>query len=114
MTAVCDQRRTRTTPANKTSVQGNQRPTRRQGNGRTSHNVGSAPLGSSRIGTVQGIAFHPLKDGDETALAAGKTFAREPVFERLWLHATLELPVLRARSEIFTAQHAGRLVGLAA
>lgn len=63
---------------------------------------------------MQGITFHPLKDGDEAALAAGKTFAREPLFERLWLHAALELPVLRARSEIFTAQHGGRLVGLAA
>lgn len=59
-------------------------------------------------------AYQPLKDGDEAALAAGRAFARESLFERLWLHAALELPPLLARSEVFTAQWRGRTVGLAA
>jgi hypothetical protein len=63
---------------------------------------------------VDRCAYQPLKDGDEAALAAGRAFARESLFERLWLHAALELPPLLARSEVFTAQWRGRTVGLAA
>jgi len=63
---------------------------------------------------LQGYAYHPLKAGDEAALAAGQAFARESLFERLWLHAALELPALRARSELFTSQCGARVVGLAA
>lgn len=63
---------------------------------------------------MQRYRTHPLKDGDEAALAAAQAFARAALFERLWLHAALELPVLRARSELFTAHCGARLVGLAA
>jgi N-acetylglutamate synthase-like GNAT family acetyltransferase len=63
---------------------------------------------------VHRCAYQPLKDGDEAALAVGKAFARESLFERLWLHAALELPAVLARSELFTAHHGARLVGLAA
>ena len=63
---------------------------------------------------MPGTAYNPLKDGDEAGLAAGQGFARESLFERLWLHAALELPALRARSELFTAQCGMRVVGLAA
>ena len=59
-------------------------------------------------------AYQPLKEGDEAALAAGTAFARESLFERLWLHAALELAPLLARSEAFTAWHGERMVGLAA
>src|SRR4030095_8183355 len=56
----------------------------------------------------------PLRDGDESPRAAGQSFARESLFERLWLHGALELPALRARSEVFSAHHGARMVGLAA
>ena len=62
---------------------------------------------------MQGYTYNPLKDGDEAGLAAGQAFARQSLFERLWLHAALELPALRARSEIFSAHHGARMVGLA-
>ena len=63
---------------------------------------------------MHGYQYSPLKDGDEAALAAGQAFARESLFERLWLHGVLELPPLRARSELFSAHHGARMVGLAA
>ncbi|MFI5316307.1 MAG: GNAT family N-acetyltransferase [Myxococcota bacterium] len=61
-----------------------------------------------------GYTFRPLKEGDEAAEAAAHAFARESIFERVWLHAALEVPVLRARAEPLAAFHEGRIVGLAA
>jgi hypothetical protein len=58
--------------------------------------------------------FRPLKEGDEAAEAAARAFARASLYERVWLHAALELPVLRARAEPLAAFHGDRLVGLAA
>jgi len=59
-------------------------------------------------------AYQPLKEGDPAALAAARRFARDPLFERIWLHAALEVPALRARVEIVEALHGERVVGLAA
>jgi ribosomal protein S18 acetylase RimI-like enzyme len=56
----------------------------------------------------------PLKEGDSAALAAARTFARRSLFERIWLHAALEIPALLARVELFEVLHAERVVGLAA
>jgi ribosomal protein S18 acetylase RimI-like enzyme len=58
--------------------------------------------------------LRPLKPGDEPVLAAACAFAREPLFERLWLHGALEVDALRARAELSTASDGTRLVGLAA
>jgi GNAT superfamily N-acetyltransferase len=58
--------------------------------------------------------FRPLKEGDEAAEAAARAFARASIFERVWLHAALEIPILRARAEPLVAFHGERLVGLAA
>lgn len=55
-----------------------------------------------------------LKDGDEAVEAAARGFARASLYERIWLHAALEVPPLRARSELFAALHGERAVGLAA
>ena len=63
---------------------------------------------------MHGCEYNPVKDRDEAALAAGRAFARESLFERLWLHGVLELPALRARSELFSAHRGERMVGLAA
>lgn len=60
------------------------------------------------------LRYRPLKEGDEAALAAACAFAREPLYERLWLHGVLEVPALRARSEIHQALYGDRLVGMAA
>jgi len=56
----------------------------------------------------------PLKPGDEAALAAACAFAREPLFERLWLHGALEVEALRARAELLSACAGPRVVGLCA
>ena len=56
----------------------------------------------------------PLKEGDSAALAAARTFARGALFERIWLHAALEVPALLARVELLEALHGERVVGLAA
>jgi GNAT superfamily N-acetyltransferase len=58
--------------------------------------------------------FRPLKEGDEAAEAAARAFARASIYERVWLHAALELPILRARAEPLAAFHGERVVGLAA
>jgi hypothetical protein len=58
--------------------------------------------------------FRPLKEGDEAAEAAARAFARASIYERLWLHAALEVPILRARAEPLVAFHGERVVGLAA
>ncbi|HKC50209.1 MAG TPA: GNAT family N-acetyltransferase [Myxococcota bacterium] len=58
--------------------------------------------------------FRPLKEGDEAAEAAARAFARASIYERVWLHAALELPILRARAEPLAAFHGARVVGLAA
>jgi ribosomal protein S18 acetylase RimI-like enzyme len=55
-----------------------------------------------------------LKDGDDAVEAAAREFARASLYERIWLHAALEVPPLRARSELFAAFHGERAVGLAA
>ena len=57
-------------------------------------------------------AYRPLKVGDSAALAAA--FARDALFERIWLHAALEVPALHARVESLEASHGERVVGLAA
>lgn len=59
-------------------------------------------------------AYRPLKDGDPKALAAARGFARGALFERIWLHAALEVPSLRGRVEVVEALHGERVVGLAA
>lgn len=59
-------------------------------------------------------AYRPLKDGDPAALAAARAFAREPIFERIWLHGALEVPPLCARTEVTQALDGERVVGLAA
>ena len=56
----------------------------------------------------------PLKEGDEAALAAARAFARGALYERLWLHAALEVPGLFERAEVHEAVHGERVVGLAA
>jgi ribosomal protein S18 acetylase RimI-like enzyme len=56
--------------------------------------------------------FQPLKEADEAAWAAARAFARASVYERVWLHAVLETPLLRARAEPLAAFHGDRLVGL--
>ncbi len=56
----------------------------------------------------------PLKEGDAAALAAATAFARDALFERIWLHAALEVPALHARVEVLEALHGERVVGLAA
>jgi hypothetical protein len=58
--------------------------------------------------------YRPLKEGDAAALAAARAFARSALFERLWLHAALEVPALRDRVEVVEALHGERVVGLAA
>src|SRR5258705_9744788 len=58
--------------------------------------------------------FRPLKEGDEAAEAAARAFARASLYERVWLHAALELPILRARAEPLAAFRGERVVGLAA
>jgi ribosomal protein S18 acetylase RimI-like enzyme len=55
-----------------------------------------------------------LKPDDEPGLAAACAFAREPLFERLWLHGALEVEALRARADIVGACDGPRLVGLCA
>jgi GNAT superfamily N-acetyltransferase len=57
--------------------------------------------------------FRPLKEADEAAEAAARAFARASIYERVWLHAALETPLLRARAEPLAAFHGDRLVGLA-
>lgn len=57
--------------------------------------------------------FRPLKEGDEAVEAAARAFARASIYERLWLHAALEIPILRARAEPLAAFHGERVVGLA-
>ncbi len=64
------------------------------------------------MGTV--YTLRPVKPGDEAALAAARAFAREPLFERLWLHGALEVDALRARAELSSAWDGARLVGLVA
>jgi len=59
-------------------------------------------------------AYRPLKDGDEAAFAAASAFARDPIFERIWLHGAIEVPALYARTEVVQALHGERVVGLAA
>lgn len=59
-------------------------------------------------------AYRPLKDGDEAAFAAARAFARDPLFERIWLHGAIEVAPLYSRAEVMQAQHAERVVGLAA
>jgi ribosomal protein S18 acetylase RimI-like enzyme len=59
-------------------------------------------------------SYRPLKEGNGAGEAAARTFARSAIFERVWLHAALELPVLRARAEPIAAFDGGRLVGLGA
>jgi len=56
----------------------------------------------------------PLKEGDEAAHAAAEAFARAALYERIWLHAALEVPGLFARAEVNEAVHGERVVGLAA
>jgi ribosomal protein S18 acetylase RimI-like enzyme len=58
--------------------------------------------------------LRPLKLDDEAGLAAACAFAREPLFERLWLHGVLEVDGLRARAELASACDGDRLVGLCA
>jgi ribosomal protein S18 acetylase RimI-like enzyme len=58
--------------------------------------------------------YRPLKEGDEAAEAAARAFVRASLYERVWLHAALELPILRARAEPLVAFHGERMVGLAA
>ncbi len=58
--------------------------------------------------------FRPLKEGDEAAEAGARAFACASLYERVWLHAALELPILRARAEPLAAFHGERVVGLAA
>jgi hypothetical protein len=60
------------------------------------------------------ISYRPLKEGNGAGEAAARAFARAAIFERVWLHAALELPVLRARAEPIAAFHGERLVGLGA
>ncbi|HXZ84495.1 MAG TPA: GNAT family N-acetyltransferase [Myxococcota bacterium] len=59
-------------------------------------------------------SYRPLKQGNGAGEAAARAFARAAIFERVWLHAALELPVLRARAEPIAAYHGERLVGLGA
>lgn len=59
-------------------------------------------------------AYRPLTDGDSKALALALGFARRALFERIWLHAALEVPALRGRVELVEALHGERVVGLAA
>ncbi len=59
-------------------------------------------------------SYRPLKEGDEAAEAAARAFVRASLYERVWLHAALELPILRARAEPLVAFHGERVVGLAA
>lgn len=61
-----------------------------------------------------GITYRPLKEGDEATEAAARAFARAALYQRVWLHAALELPILRARAEPLAAFHGERIVGLAA
>ena len=56
----------------------------------------------------------PLKEGDAAALAAATAFARDALYERLWLHAALEVPALLSRVEVLEAVHGERVVGLVA
>lgn len=63
---------------------------------------------------AKAYTLRPLKPGDEPALAAACAFAREPLFERFWLHGALEVDALRARAELSTACDGPRLVGLCA
>jgi ribosomal protein S18 acetylase RimI-like enzyme len=56
----------------------------------------------------------PLKEGDEAALAAARAFARGALYERIWLHAALEVSGLFKRAEVHEAVHGERVVGLAA
>ena len=58
--------------------------------------------------------FRPLKEADEVAEAAAREFARASIYERVWLHAVLETPLLRARAEPLAVFHGERLVGLGA
>ncbi|HTO71534.1 MAG TPA: GNAT family N-acetyltransferase [Myxococcota bacterium] len=62
----------------------------------------------------RGYAYRPLKDGNEAGEAEARVFARASVYERVWLHAALELPVLRARAEPLAAYDGERLIGLCA
>jgi N-acetylglutamate synthase-like GNAT family acetyltransferase len=62
----------------------------------------------------RGYAYRALKEGNGAAEAAARAFARAAIFERVWLHAALEVPVLRARAEPFAAWDGERLIGLAA
>jgi ribosomal protein S18 acetylase RimI-like enzyme len=59
-------------------------------------------------------SLRALKDGDAAVDAAARAFARASLYERLWLHAALEIPPLRERSELFAAFHCEHAVGLAA
>lgn len=59
-------------------------------------------------------AYRPLKEGDPAALAAARGFARGALFERIWLHAALEVPALHGRVDVVEALHGERVVGLAA
>jgi GNAT superfamily N-acetyltransferase len=58
--------------------------------------------------------FRPLKETDEAAEAAARAFVRASIYERVWLHAVLETPLLRARAEPLAVFHGDRLVGLGA
>jgi len=58
--------------------------------------------------------LRPLKPGDEPGIVAACAFAREPLFERFWLHGALEVEALRARAELTSASQGARLVGLCA
>lgn len=57
--------------------------------------------------------YRPLKEGDSAALAAARAFARAALFERIWIHAALEVPALLARADFVEALHGERVVGLA-
>ncbi len=59
-------------------------------------------------------AYRPLKEGDPAALAAARKFARGALYERIWLHAALEVPGLSDRAEVHEAVCGERVVGLAA
>jgi len=58
--------------------------------------------------------FRPLKEADEVAESAARAFARASLYERVWLHGALEIPLLRARAEPLVAFHQERVIGLGA